>query len=262
MCRILVASGNVDVPKILESILLMANDENSLHEMNENAPGSWKHEDGWGVAYPDEKGKFVIIKSTTAINKDQKVQELNNLSTNFLMAHVRRKAGSETSLKNTHPFKAIHPVLGECVFCHNGVIEDDIQFYPKFKTQGKTDSERLFYSILSEITENNDRHIASTIQKNLQRYTKTRGSNIVLATKEKTYVAVRKNKLPKYYRMMIGQGNNFMLISSEKLKIFPNISWTSTLPGDVITIHNETKVFSIGREKVSLLRRMAALIKK
>ena len=228
----------------------MANDENSLHEMNGNAPGSWKHEDGWGVAYPDEKGKFIITKSTTAISKDSEVQKLNQLSTNFLIAHVRKKAGSDTSLKNTHPFKAKHSVLGECIFCHNGVIEEDIKFDPGFKTRGKTDSERLFYSILSEITENNDHHIASAIRKNLQSYTKTKGSNIVLATKEKTYVAIRKNERPKYYGMVLGQGENFTLISSEKLKTFPDISWISILPGDVVTIQNGTTTFSISREEI------------
>lgn len=240
----------------------MSKDENSLHEMNENAPGSWKHEDGWGVAYLDEKGKFIITKSPQAIFKDPEVQKLNKISANFLIAHVRRKAGSKASLKNTHPFKAKHPVLGECIFCHNGVIEDDIQFDSKYKPQGKTDSERLFYSILSDITENNDSKIASIIRKNLQGYTKTKGTNIVLATKNKTYLAMRKNQLPKYYEMILGRGKDFLLISSEKLKTFPDISWTSVLPGEVVTIQNGTTTFSISREKISLLRRIAALIKK
>lgn len=261
MCRILVASGNIDIQNMLESITVMAKDENSLHEMNENAPGSWKHADGWGIAYLDQKGHFIIQKSPLVIFEDPKVQKLNKISTNILIAHARRKAGSETSLKNTHPFKAKHSVLGECIFCHNGVIEDDIQFDPKFKPQGKTDSERLFYSILSEITENNDGHIASAIRNNLQRYTKTRGSNIVLSTKEKTYVALRKNELPKYYGMMMGQGKDFVLISSEKLKTFPNISWIPLLPGEVVTILNGTARFSISREKRKFLQKMIGIIK-
>ena len=142
------------------------------------------------------------------------------------------------------------------------MIKEEITFDPRYKPQGKTDSERLFYSILSDITENKDSKIASAIQKNLQRYTKTRGTNIVLATAEKTYVAMRKNSVPKYYGIMLGRGKDFMLISSEKLKTFPDISWTSILPGDVVAIQNGTTVFSISKEKRSLLQRITTLIKK
>lgn len=263
MCRIIVASGNIDISKILESITLMAKDENALHEWNEKkGSGSCKHADGWGAAYLNQTGDFIIKKSPQAIFGDPEAKKIEKLTTAFLITHVRRKAGSEISLKNTHPFKAQHPLLGECVFCHNGQIEDNISFATQYQPQGKTDSERLFYSILSDITKNNDNKIASAIQKNLQKYTKTKGSNIVLTTKEKTYVAMSKNRLPKYYGMMLGRGKDFMLISSEKLKMFPDISWTSILPGEVVTIQNGTTRFSIGKEKVPLLQKITTLIPK
>ena len=275
MCRILVASGNINVSKILESITLMAKDENSLHEMNENKPGRWQHADGWGLAYLDQKGNFIIKKSPRTIFESKEIKKLSDLKTNFLIAHVRKKAGSDISLKNTHPFRAKHTVLGECVFCHNGAIEDDIQFDQKYKPRGKTDSERLFYSILSDIEENktedktenkdgeeNSHKIAATIRNNLQKYTKTKGSNIVLATKNKTFVATRKNELPRYYGMVWAKGNDFLLISSEKLKTFPDIYWKSILPGEVITIQNGTTKFSISREKKNLLQKITTLIVK
>ena len=239
----------------------MAKDENSLHEMNENKPGRWQHADGWGLAYLDQKGNFIIKKSPRTIFESKEIKKLSDLKTNFLIAHVRKKAGSDISLKNTHPFRAKHTVLGECVFCHNGVIEDEIVFNTQYKPQGKTDSERLFYSILSDIAENDDRKIVSVIRKNLQRYTKTRGSNIVLSSKEKTYVAMRKNKLPKYYGMKVGQGKDFMLISSEKLKTFPNIYWTSILPDDVVSVQNGTARFSINRGKRTFLQKIIAITK-
>ncbi len=265
MCRIIVASGNIDATKILESIILLAKDENSVHEMNKNSLGSWQHADGWGAAYLNEKGTFTIKKSPKAIFDDPAVKKLYHLKTNLLIAHVRKKAGSEISLKNTHPFKTKHPVLGECVFCHNGVIEDEIRFDQKYRAQGKTDSERLFYSILSDIKdenkEENDDKIAAAIQKNLQKYQKTKGTNIVLATKDKTFVAMRKNELPRYYGMVLAKGNDFMLISSEKLKTFPDISWIPILPGEVITIRNGTDQFSIGREEKSILHKVIAMIR-
>lgn len=252
----IVASGNVDVAKIIESAVLMAKDENSLHELNEKKGlGSCLHPDGWGAAYLNKKGKFIVKKSTAAIFEDAEVKKLYPLATNFLIVHVRKKAGSEISLKNTHPFKTKHSLLGECVFCHNGHIEDDITFDAKYKPRGKTDSERLFYSILSDITEKSDDKIAATIQKNLQKYTKTQGTNVILAAKEITYVAAGKNQAPRYYGLALGQGKNVMLISSEKLKTFDDISWKYILPGEVIIIHNGAAQFSISKERVPLLQK-------
>ena len=259
MCRILVASGNVNAAKVLESITTMAKDENSRHEMNQKrGPGSWKHTDGWGIAYRTSKSNFVIKKSAHAIFQDAKRKKLPKLKTNLLIAHVRKKAGSQVSIKNTHPFKAQHPLLGECVFCHNGVIRDQITFDQSYKTQGETDSERLFYSILSDITENKEEKIAAAIQKNLQKYHNTKGTNIVLSTKDKTYVAMRKNIMPKYYGLVLGKADGFMIISSEKLKTFPDIYWKSILPGEVVTVHNGTEQFSIYKEKIPLLRHESA----
>ncbi len=263
MCRIIVASGNIDVAKILDSIVLIAKDQNSVHEMNKDSPGSWQHPDGWGVAYLNEKGDFMVKKSAKAIFEDPAVKELYHLKTNLLIAHVRRKAGSEISIHNTHPFEAEHLQLGECVFCHNGVIEDEIKFNPKYKTDGKTDSERLFYSILSEIKDNHLKNIANTIRNNLKTYTQTKGTNIVLSTKDKTFVAMRKNEHPKYYGLMLGEGINFMLISSEKLKTFPNISWKSVLPGEVVIINNGKKQYFVNKEKipkVSILQKIVELV--
>lgn len=260
MCRIIVASGKIDVPKIIESMIYMAKDENSLHEMNEDVPGSWQHADGWGIAYTDKKGNFAIKKSAKAIFEDPEAQKLHTIKTDFLILHVRRKAGSEIALGNTHPFETDHSSLGTCIFCHNGCIADEISFNPIFKPKGKTDSERLFYSILSDIQENKDTKIAAVIRSNLQKYNKTKGSNIVLATKEKTYISMRKNEVPKYYGMLLATGEDFIMVSSEKLKTFPDIYWKSVLPEEVIIIQNKTAQFSISKEKMPILRKLVALI--
>ena len=169
MCRIIVASGNINVSKILESITFLAQDQNSLHEMNQKqGSGSWKHADGWGVAYLNKKGKVIIIKSAKAIFEDLMVKKLYDLKTNLLIVHVRKKAGSEISLKNTHPFQANHPELGECVFCHNGVIKDEIAFDSQYLLQGKTDSEKLFYSILGDIKDKNSEQVQNALRQNLK----------------------------------------------------------------------------------------------
>src|SRR3989344_536669 len=264
MCRMIVASGDIDAAKILDSLSLMAKDQNSVHEMNNDSPGSWQHLDGWGVAYLNEKGDLIVKKSQKAIFEDPAVKELYSLKTNLLIAHVRRKAGSEISIHNTHPFEAEHLQLGECIFCHNGVIEDEIKFNPKYKTDGKTDSERLFYSILTDIKDNNLKNVVDAIRSNLKTYTQTKGTNIVLSTKDKTFVAMRKNEHPRYYSLMLGEGINFILISSEKLKTFPNISWKSLQPGDVVIINNGRKHYFLNKEKMlkpSILQKIVELVK-
>lgn len=258
MCRITIASGNFEVAKVIDSIIFMAQDQNSSHERNtEKGLGSYTHPDGWGVAYLSDKG-LVIKKSTKAIFKDPLVDQLRKIKTDFMFIHVRKESCGKVSLKNTHPFKARHPLLGECLFCHNGTIKDQILFDASYKSQGSTDSERLFYSILSDITENEDLSIAKKIQQNLQKYPETKGSNIVLATLDKTYVAIRKNQLPKYFGMMLGQGKDFLLISSEKLKTFPDIKWRSILPEEVVIIQNGTTSFSVRREKKSIIQKVMA----
>jgi len=245
----------------MNSIIHMAKDENSLHEMNKGIPGKWQHADGWGVAYLTEKGTFKIKKSAQAIFADPEVNKLHKIKTRLLLAHVRRKAGSEVAQENTHPFQANHASLGKCIFCHNGCIKDNIAFSPDYALKGETDSERLFYSILSDITENKDEKIAAAIQGNLQRYAQTKGSNIVLTTADKTFVAVRKNQVPKYYGMSIGEGSDFMIISSEKLKTFPDISWRSVLPGEVVIVNNGTKQFFVREEGIPLLQKIVAMIR-
>ena len=266
MCRMIVASGNVDASKIIESAVLMAKDENSIHESNEKkGPGSCRHSDGWGAAYLDKNGEFVIQRSTRAIFEDSeasKLCEIGKIKTNLLIVHVRKKSGSKISLENTHPFAVKHPRLGNCVFCHNGSIKGKIIFNPEFKPKGETDSEKLFYSILSNIKENDENKnkenraennenaetgMEMVFRRTIHKY-KTKGTNVILATKEKTQVAIRKNGLPRYCQMNIGQRKDLLIISSEKLKTFPDLFWKAAEPGDVITFNNGSEKYLLSKE--------------
>lgn len=253
----IVASGKVDVPKLLDSVILMAKDENSLHEQNEHDPGSWKHADGWGAAYRSNKGNFVIAKSPKAIFEDPDVNKLRNIKTDLLIVHVRRKAGSEISLENTHPFKAKHSTLGSCVFCHNGFIRDEIQFDSKYKLKGQTDSEKLLYSILSEVK---DDRVENALRNNLRKYTQTKGSNVILTAAEKTYIAMGKTELPRYYGLHLGKTKDCIVVSSERLKMFPDFSWESLAPEDVVVLQNGSTEFAIHKEKKTIFQKIAAIL--
>ncbi len=270
----IVASGNFDAAKIVESAVLMAKDENSIHELNEKKGlGSCQHPDGWGAAYLNKAGEFVVQRSTQAIFKDSeasKLRKIGKIKTNLLVMHVRKKSGGRVLLENTHPFMVKHPRLGSCVFCHNGTIKGKINFNPRFKPKGDTDSERLFYSILSDFDENKGLetgcnrlkdNLGGVIRNTLQRY-KTEGTNVILATKEKTYVAIRKNELSKYFRMNIGRGNGGLIISSEKLKTFPHLLWMAAEPGEVIIFENGSAEYVISKETNSLLQKLSGMIKR
>ena len=90
MCRMLIAIGEVNVPLLIEGAIMMARDVNSTHELNEKqGPGSWKHGDGWGVAYLDSNNKWVVKKSTKPIYDDPEIEELRKIKTNLLIVEVK-----------------------------------------------------------------------------------------------------------------------------------------------------------------------------
>ena len=141
----LIAAGEINVSQILDSMINMASDQTSIHELNEEkGNGSWTHEDGWGIAYIDQNNKWQIEKSTKAIFNDHAVEKFREIKTKFLIIHVRKKMGSEVSIHNTHPFQVTKDNPGSYVFCRNGFIDEDINFdQAKFALSGETDSEKL-----------------------------------------------------------------------------------------------------------------------
>lgn len=259
MCRMLIASGKIDINLIIEGAILMAKDQNSVHELNkEKGLGSWTHGDGWGIAYLDENGEWQIKKSATAIYEDSAVKELKNIKTNLLILHTRKASAGGISYKNTHPFKAYEKNLGTVVFCHNGSIGDKIPFDSEYELVGETDSEKLFYSILTDLKKDTGRNIIeSVIRKNLSSYKKLTGTNIIFSTKEKTIIAVRKNNFPKYFGMWLGisdermndkkTDNKMTIISSEKIKTLAGMSWKPIQQGDIISLTPGTLDISINK---------------
>src|SRR3989338_3799606 len=121
MCRMLVASGTIDVSSLIDCAILMAKNENETHELADDHE-KFTHPDGWGLAYISNEGEWIIKKSTKAIFKDPSIGKFRDIETNLLIIHVRKKAGSEVSIQNTHPFQIEHPLLDSSVFCHNGYI--------------------------------------------------------------------------------------------------------------------------------------------
>jgi predicted glutamine amidotransferase len=123
----------------------------------ENALGAQSnaHPDGWGVAYYVD-GSPHVTKSPTHALGDQLFHRLSGLvSSETVLAHVRKATQGDKGLLNCHPFQ-----FGRWVFAHNGDIPGFAQglmarlreeIAPRLRrfVLGDTDSETIFFIFLS-----------------------------------------------------------------------------------------------------------------
>lgn len=124
----------------------------------DNALGSQseQHPDGWGVAYY-AGGAPHVIKSATAALQDSLFKRVSGVvSSETVLAHVRKSTLGDQTILNTHPFQ-----YGKWTFIHNGHIPNFEKYkesifdliQPRFRrfVLGETDSELIFYVILSHL---------------------------------------------------------------------------------------------------------------
>ena len=113
------------------------------------------HPDGWGMAYFTESSPH-LLKSTEPVHKDTIFNKLSAVvQSHTVIAHIRKATQGEISILNGHPFQ-----YGKWIFCHNGNIKAFKEkrarlkalIHPKFIPHilGTTDSEILFYILLSQ----------------------------------------------------------------------------------------------------------------
>ncbi|MBT7608792.1 MAG: class II glutamine amidotransferase [Bacteriovoracaceae bacterium] len=117
---------------------------------------SLQHPDGWGVSYYVQGSPHIIKSDTTAINDNLFKKVSGVVSSQTVLAHVRKATLGEVNILNTHPFQ-----YGKWTFAHNG----NIKKFNKHKAEilrlispelkrfilGNTDSEIVFYYFLSVI---------------------------------------------------------------------------------------------------------------
>jgi glutamine amidotransferase len=124
----------------------------------ENALGtqSNQHPDGWGVAYYVDGSPHVTRNPITAMG-DQLFHRLSGVvSSETVVAHVRKATRGENTVLNCHPFQ-----YGRWVFAHNG----DVPSFDEHRAAlvervapdlrrfilGETDSEVIFFILLTEL---------------------------------------------------------------------------------------------------------------
>jgi glutamine amidotransferase len=126
----------------------------------ENALGtqSNQHPDGWGVAFYVDGSPHVTRNPITAMG-DQLFHRLSGVvSSQTVVAHVRKATRGDKTVLNCHPFQ-----YGRWVFAHNGDVPDFERHRPALLEHvspelrrfilGETDSEVLFFVLLTKLRE-------------------------------------------------------------------------------------------------------------
>lgn len=119
------------------------------------------HADGWGVAFYIQQTPHIVRSLESAQNCQLFKKVSAVVSSNTVLAHLRKATSGSLSILNTHPFQH-----GKWTFAHNGNIKD----FSKQKEQliklippsfqkfilGETDSEIIFKILLSHIQNKQD----------------------------------------------------------------------------------------------------------
>jgi len=124
---------------------------------------SKEHPDGWGVAYY-LGGAPHLIKSAASAISDRLFQRVSGVvSSETVVAHVRRATQGTLSPINAHPFQ-----YGSWIFAHNGNLaafdhhRDDLvaRVRPHLRRfiLGETDSEVIFFLLLGHMESRGDIH--------------------------------------------------------------------------------------------------------
>ncbi len=153
MCR-LFGFRSVIVSQVHQSLVSA---DNALLRQSE------RHPDGWGVAYYVEGIPHVIKSASTAVTDTLFRRVSGIVSSETVVAHLRRATVGSLSIINSHPFQ-----YGSWIFAHNGQIPDFENYrsillemispiYRRF-VLGDTDSEVIFYLLMSNMAQRIDVH--------------------------------------------------------------------------------------------------------
>ncbi len=217
MCRMLIAAGEFDKNVLFDSFLKMAMGLNERHERNEDK--IFNHPDGWGIAYIDN-GVIKKYKKEVPAWEDKAFEKYRSINSRIILLHARRSSATKRLYENTQPF--YRKMSGaEYVFCHNGTINEELDYDAEFYPLGDTDSEMFFYYVLTALTHRGEDSLAESLAA-ISEYT---AANIILMSKDTACAAVQYSHRPKYYTMKLYYDNRCVIISSERLPGFHSIEW-------------------------------------
>ena len=273
------------IPSQVHTSLLDA--ENALGEQSND------HPDGWGVAYYVD-GSPHVTKSPTHALGDQLFHRLSGVvSSETVLAHVRKATQGDKGLLNCHPFQ-----FGRWVFAHNGDIPGFAEsFQPQLREQisprlrrfvlGDTDSETIFFIFLTILERHSQLRqrpelgdvvaaVKSTLELVRSICPESPGRPVILTfivTDGDTMVATQGGKelLFSTYKTRCPDRDicpslsgvceapsatgqvNHLIVSSERLQGF-NV-WEELSPGDILAVDARMRVVRsrVGRHSLTML---------
>lgn len=138
------------------SVLQSQVHQSLIHAENALLRQSEEHPDGWGVAFYQANAPHILRSTESAINDSLFKRVSGIVSSKTVLAHLRKATVGNNSILNTHPFQ-----FGRWVFAHNGNIKNFEELRPLLLERveenlrpfilGETDSELLFFLVLSEL---------------------------------------------------------------------------------------------------------------
>ncbi len=234
MCRMLVAVGNINIDHLIQDFILMAADRNEKHEKNMDQ--EFKHGDGWGIAYLDQ-GELKTFHSAEAVYEDDQIDQFKNLQSELVILHARKASKGNVEIRNVHPFECT--LNGkQYLFFHNGTIHDELVFDSAFKPVGATDSEKLFYYLL---TNSNGQLTTAFLKSKLEKLKDYTAANFILTDGKITYSGNWYSENPNYYTMKVLQKPGLVIVASEVLPHYKTNHWRKLRNQDVISVGTTKK---------------------
>ncbi len=247
MCRMLLAVGDVCPISLSNAILRMAADQNGIsHEGKEQRQNPFLHSEGWSLSYLDKEDEWKILRSEKEVYKDEQYKRTKEVQSSVKIFHVRKATNGTRIPENTHNFYHELPGFGPVLLSHNGHINDQLEFHESFTLKGNTDSEALFYKILSKVKDKGISLKEATIL-SLKELDDFYGANLIITSRAKSYVFVYYKTEPRYFTMQVAKSESALIVSSERVPL-PNLkeeNWFSLTNGDVVEIDHATAEFSL-----------------
>ncbi len=224
----LFAYGNIPRSSLVQGMIRMALDQNTLHEYNKGLQGTFTHLHGWGFAHQTGDG-WGIYRSSLPISADESLNRIQR-TRDAIIIHARRATRGGVKTANSHPFIGFAKNK-QWVFCHNGTLNHTSLMTPLF-TYGTTDSETFFNKLLFELETKTVQGALLSAFNSVPYYT---AINFFLTTDDMAYAHVGYTKHPDYYTMHKARVNGGLIISSEPLKEISN-SWSRIDNNTLISI--------------------------
>lgn len=170
MCRLYAMRANE--PTQVECSLVHA--QNALMQQSQGDAEGLVHGHGWGVA--DYRDTVPIIEKQTwaAWHGEHFRKTAARVYARTVVAHVRQATVGGTTIENTHPFRH-----GRWIFAHNGTIPhfdrvrdqmiEHIDPDLRNDIKGVTDSEHVFYFLLTMQLRHPERPLIETVGRGLRR---------------------------------------------------------------------------------------------